>query len=108
MRQLIIAFALVLAASTVFAQDAQKPSLWIQELTTDICHERPYMAAPALFNCQEEFGIDVSERLLPSQQGSVLPHAAMTKFSLLAGKFMGRVDAVTFGQWRFRFVVILK
>jgi hypothetical protein len=110
----------MLAASTAYAQPSEKPTLWIQEFTTDLCHERPYGASLALFSCQGVFGIDlfsVSERasdqdlsgsFLPSREAPSRKIAAVTKFSLLAGKFMGRVDAATMGQWRLRFVVILK
>lgn len=115
-----IAVLLMLAASSAYAQPSQKPTLWIQEFTTDLCHERPYGAGAALFSCKGVFGIDqfsVSEDmqdqsasgifLLPREPGSNKT-AAVTRFSLLAGKFMGRVDAATLGQWRLRFVVILK
>lgn len=115
-----IAVPLMLVASGAFADPPQKPTLWIQELTTDLCHERPYGAGLALFSCQGGFGIDLfsisenasdqdlGDNFLPSREVPNRKVAAMTKFSLLAGKFMGRVDAATLGQWRLRFVVILK
>ena len=107
----------MLVSAAAYADSFQRPTLWIREVTTDLCHERPYGAGLTFFNCQNSFGINLlsfggspNETFAETFLSSKAPthKAAATRFALLAGKFMGRVDAAVLGQWRLRFVVILK